>query len=78
VRPGRSGARRAAAGLVLGAAGVIASRLTGRRAGEQQPPPEPQREPGERAPSGDEIERARAELSEELRRRAEGADNPRP
>jgi hypothetical protein len=78
VRPGRSGARRAAAGLVLGAAGMIASRLTGHRASEQQPPPEPQREPSERGPSSDEVERARAELSEELARRAAGADNPRP
>jgi hypothetical protein len=66
--------RRAAAGLVLGAAGMIVSRLTGRRTAESRAP-EPEHEPGERAASTEEIERARTELSEELARRSARTDN---
>jgi hypothetical protein len=70
MRPGR----RAAAGFVLTAAGMLASRLGVRRSAEA-PEPEPEPEPlepdaGERAPSSEEIERARSELSEELARRS--------
>ena len=61
--------RRAAAGLVLGAAGIIASRLGGRRVAERAPdaaaPP----------PTSTDIKRARAELSDELARRAKRPDN---
>lgn len=71
--------RRAAAGIVLGAAGMLASRLRGRGRGEQsqQPAAEPQPDPetGERTPSSDEIERARADLAEELARHSARADN---
>ena len=68
MRPGR----RAAAGFVLTAAGMLASRLGVRRSVET-PEPEPERlEPdaGERAASSEEIERARSELSDELARRS--------
>jgi hypothetical protein len=69
-----SGARRAAAGLVVGAAGMLVSRLRGR--GGQADAPEPARpvadEPDERAHSTEELERARSELSEELARRSGG------
>lgn len=70
MKPGR----RATAGFVLTAAGVLASRLGVRR---NQPAPEqdtPVEEPGaaEGAHSTEEVERARAELSEELARRAAG------
>lgn len=68
MKPGR----RATAGFVLTAAGVLASRLGVRRG---QPAPEPPQEPDagtEGAHSSEEVERARAELSEELARRAAG------
>ena len=67
---------RATAGFVLTAAGVLASRLGVRR--NQRPPapqpdaPAPEPESPERAASTEEIDRARAELSEELARRAAG------
>ena len=79
---GRPGPRGAAAGIALAAAGMIYSRLTGRRLGSQPAPaaaktgPDP--EPTglgdpplaeENAPS-EEVERARSELAEELQRRA--------
>ena len=71
--------RRAAAGLVLGAAGMLASRLSGRR-GSGRPAShqtsEPPLDPGERGVPDQEIERARAELSEELARRSAHPDNP--
>lgn len=70
MKPGR----RTTAGFVLTAAGVLASRLGVRR---NQQAPAPQREPGaavpesgEPAASTEELQRARAELSEELARRA--------
>lgn len=66
--------RRAAAGLVLGAAGMIASRLSGRR-DESEPASAPVGDPPDPAPSSDEVERARAELAEELARRSARADN---
>ena len=63
--------RRAAAGLVLGAAGMIASRLSGRRMVERAPDAAPP------PPTGDDIKRARAELAEELARRSARPDNSR-
>jgi hypothetical protein len=66
--------RRAAAGLLIGAAGMVASRLSGRRGAEAQPARvEP--EPREPAPSGEQIERARAELAEALAHRSAQPDN---
>lgn len=66
--------RRAAAGLVLGAAGMLASRLTGRQ--EVPSPTEPPAtDPAEATHSSHEIERARAELAEALARRTARADN---
>jgi hypothetical protein len=68
---GRPGGRGAAAGIALAAAGVIYSRLTGRRPtapeareGLGEPPLE-----GDSAPT-DEVERARSDLADELARRA--------
>jgi hypothetical protein len=78
---GRPGPRGAAAGIALAAAGMIYSRLTGRRLGTQPPAaaetgPDPEQtglgDPplaAENAPS-EELERARSELAEELQRRA--------
>jgi len=70
---GRAGPRGAAAGIALAAAGVLYSRLTGRRL----PAAETQREglgkpplEGDSAPT-EEVERARSELADELARRAE-------
>jgi hypothetical protein len=70
--------RRAAAGIVLGAAGMLASRFRERR---EDPPPAvaPGRDPVdpiEATHSSEEVERARAELADELARRSERADNP--
>ena len=69
MKPGR----RATAGFVLTAAGMLASRLGMRRnqpaPGPDAPPQEP-RPATEGAHSTEEIERARAELSEELAKRA--------
>jgi hypothetical protein len=62
--------RRAAAGLVLGAAGMLASRFKGRRE-----VPAAAVEPSEPTHSSEEVERARAELAEELARRSARADN---
>jgi hypothetical protein len=60
--------RSAAASFALAAAGMIYSRLGGRR---RQPEPEQQREGvGEPPASGTEVDRARSELADELRRRA--------
>ena len=62
---GQSGPRGAAAGIALAAAGMIYSRLTGRRAqphGLGEPPLD-----GDKAPS-DEVEQARSELADELAR----------
>jgi hypothetical protein len=73
--------RRAAAGIVLGAAGMLASRLTGRR---EDPAPavastndqvDPA-DPVEATHSSEDVERARAELAQELARRSARADNP--
>lgn len=72
---GRPGPRGAAAGVALAAAGVIYSRLTGRRlptsAAQREGLGEPPLE-GDRAPTKD-VERARSELADELARRAGGA-----
>jgi hypothetical protein len=84
VRTPGQGARRAVAGLALGAAGMLYSRLGGRReqpaagepeperkpAPEPEPPPEPEprEQPPEESPA--EVERARSELADELARRA--------
>ena len=61
---------RAVTGLAIGAAGMLYSRLSGRRPQQdQQPRPQPGRpERPEVAP--DEVERARTELADELARRA--------
>jgi hypothetical protein len=67
--------RRTAAGLVLGAAGMLASRLSGRRDESGAPGPAPVGDPPDPAPSSEEVERARAELAEELARRSGRADN---
>jgi len=70
--------RRAAAGLVLGAAGMLASRLTGRRedpAANAAPANDPV-DPAEATHPNEDVERARAELAEELARRSARADNP--
>ena len=72
--------RRTAAGLVLGAAGMIASRLAGRRTPERPAPAPAEREteplqPGERAPTSEEVDLARVELADELARRSARADN---
>jgi hypothetical protein len=73
--------RRTAAGLALGAAGMLYSRLGGKRSRQNQeppppPPPQPQPEadppPQDASASPEEIERARSELSDELARRARG------
>jgi hypothetical protein len=69
VSQGRKGGRRAAAGFVLAAAGTLYSRLGGRRA----TPPELPEEPavaGDGRPAVSEVAQARAELADELRRRA--------
>jgi hypothetical protein len=74
--------RRAAAGLVLTAAGMIASRLSGRREeaapDAAAPPVDPVDpvDPTEATHSNEDVERARAELAEELARRSARADNP--
>lgn len=72
MKPGR----RTTAGFVLTAAGMLASRL-GVRRNQQAPAPahQPDARPaapesGERTASPEELERARAELTEELARRA--------
>ena len=73
MKPGR----RTTAGFVLTAAGMLASRL-GVRRNQQAPAPAPQQpdakpaapDSGERTASAEEVERARAELTEELARRA--------
>lgn len=73
--PSGNGARRAAAGLVVGAAGMLVSRLRGRRDAAEAPEParhEVEAEPGERTVPSEELERARSELSEELARRSAG------
>jgi hypothetical protein len=78
VKPPNSGARRAVAGLALTAAGMLYSRLGGRRRPHENPPPQPEppvAEPVEADPSPDELKRARSELSEELARRAARADS---
>jgi hypothetical protein len=72
--------RRTVAGLALGAAGMLYSRLGGRRAQQEQdsgqPAPEPAKErerdshPHEGSASPEELDRARSELSDELARRA--------
>jgi hypothetical protein len=77
--------RGAAASFALAAAGMIYSRLGGRR---RQPEPEQKREGsgeqhggsaeshegfGEQPASGAEVDRARSELADELRRRASRA-----
>jgi hypothetical protein len=78
---GRPGPRGAAAGIALAAAGMIYSRLTGRRPGDQAavaaeaaPDPEPSGlgEPplGEENAPSEAVERARSELADELARRA--------
>ena len=78
---GRPGPRGAAAGIALAAAGMIYSRLTGRRPGSQPPAaaetgaePEPSGlgEPplGEENAPSEEVERARSELADELERHA--------
>jgi hypothetical protein len=77
VSPSGNGARRAAAGLVVGAAGMLVSRLRGRRGAAETPEPEHSRpevelQPGEREPTSEELERARSELSEALARRSAG------
>jgi hypothetical protein len=63
---------RTLAGVALGAAGVLYSRLGGRR--KQEPaetlPPQPPVDAPERTASTQEVDRARSELSEELARRA--------
>jgi hypothetical protein len=75
----RPGPRGAVAGLALAAAGVVYSRITGRRLGpEPAPSPEP-RDLGEPSAQGEDapteaVERARSELAEELARRAERGD----
>jgi hypothetical protein len=66
---------RAATGLALGAAGMLYSRLTGRRAEQQEHdrPQAPQaREPNTPPPEVPpaEVERAKTELADELARRA--------
>jgi hypothetical protein len=83
LRRARQGSRGAAAGVALAAAGVIYSRLTGRRpaaqpaaAGDAEPDSGPSGlgEPPlaeENAPT-EEVERARSALAEELARRAGG------
>jgi hypothetical protein len=67
---------RAATGLALGAAGMLYSRLSGRRPRQEQPE---QQEPQEQEPpapapevSPGEVERAKSELADELARRAGG------
>jgi hypothetical protein len=79
------GARRTVAGLALGAAGMIYSRLGGKGAqAEPEPGPRQAPEPQEHAPeahphegsaSPEELKRARSELSEELARRAARVDS---
>jgi hypothetical protein len=62
----------AAAGLALAAAGMLYSRLTGRRErGEQAPPLSDDAAP---RPSGADVERARAELADELARHASSSE----
>jgi hypothetical protein len=69
--------RRAMAGLALGAAGMLYSRLSGRR---EQPSPEveaprkPEEHPHEGGASQDELDRARSELNDALARLATRAD----
>jgi hypothetical protein len=84
VRNPGQGARRAVAGLALGAAGMLYSRLGGRRGQQEETPakpaPAPAAEPAidvhphEGSASPEDLERARSELSEELARRAARAD----
>jgi hypothetical protein len=57
---------------------MIASRLSGRRGAERRPAQAEAADPGELAPSSQEIKEARAELSEELARRSARADNSPP
>jgi hypothetical protein len=71
--------RRTVAGLALGAAGVLYSRLGGKR---EKPQPETpanapvgEVHPHEGAASQDELDRARSELNEELARLATRADS---
>jgi hypothetical protein len=78
---GRAGPRGAAAGIALAAAGVIYSRLTGRRLGAPDPGPDAEPQPrglGEPPPAdaapGEDVERARSELADELARRAAHGD----
>jgi hypothetical protein len=75
------GARRALGGLALGAAGMLYSRLGGKRAepgparrAPSAPEPEEQH-PHEGGASTEDLRRARSELSEELARRAARADS---
>lgn len=62
---------RAVTGLAIGAAGMLYSRLSGRRPQQdQQPKPQPERQPERPEVAPDEVERARTELADELARRA--------
>jgi hypothetical protein len=62
---------RTLAGVALGAAGVLYSRLGGRRKQEPQTaPPQPPADAPEGKASTQEVDQARSELSEELARRA--------
>jgi hypothetical protein len=54
---------------------MLASRLTGRRDESPSPPPPPVGDPSGAEPPSEEVERARAELAEELARRSAHADN---
>jgi hypothetical protein len=62
---------RAVTGLAIGAAGMLYSRLSGRRPQQdQQPSPQPEPQPERPEVAPDEVERARTELADELARRA--------
>jgi hypothetical protein len=67
--------RRAAAGFVLTAAGLLASRLGVRRATQRPEAQLPTPEPHQHEPSSDEVERARVELADELARRSSQGDS---
>jgi hypothetical protein len=66
--------RRTVAGLALGAAGVLYSRLGGKRDKPQANAPVGENHPHEGSASPDELDRARSELGEELARLATRAD----
>jgi len=72
--------RRTVAGLALGAAGVLYSRLGGKRSRPQPekapgPAPAGEEHPHEGSASQDELDRARSELNDELARLATRADS---